>query len=261
MDNKKYECYEDTHKKLVEAMQEACSTKEFGEYKIPDIDLSFLEYDYEFDETGEHQMPEIYIKKKNTYFSRFSKVAAVIVILLLSINIFMLVTESTDSYGKKGLLHRISQSVTGIITDGDKPIYYNEVVEEHQITSMNDIEKIVDRFPELYIPEYIPKGFELETLTVSLLESGDFAAKYIYKNENQKLFIGISYTADSMNKVYSVDGEELLQLEDRKVCIYHDVDSAKYMADIYFEDCIIDVFGIDDKNELINIAINLHRAR
>lgn len=251
MDNKKPESYEETHKKLAEALQEACSTKEFGEYKIPEMDLSFLEDDCIFDESEELPVPEKNEKKKHFHFSRFTKVAAIIVILLLSINILMLATDSTDSYGNRGIINKI----VGVFTDDEGYIEDNEVIKTYVITNEDEMFDMVTSFPELYVPNYLPNEFELNKLIVEFTASGDCRAKYKYvKGKKEEVLIGLSYAIDSMEVMYSADEYEKIKLEDRIICIYQDVNNDGYVADVYFDDCVIDIVGLNNKNELIEIA-------
>ena len=73
MDKERKLSYEETHKKLVEAMQQACLSDEFDDYRSPDIDLSFLT------EEPAEEKP----KKRFASMSRFYKVATILIILLL----------------------------------------------------------------------------------------------------------------------------------------------------------------------------------
>lgn len=260
MDNKKPETYEDTHKKLTEALQEACSTKEFGDYKIPDIDLSFLNDDYICDEYEELPVYEKIENRKHFYFSRFSKVAAIILILLLSINIIMLAADSNDSYGKKGLLHRISKGVAGMFTD-EEYVGDEEIIESCSITSEEHIEKIVKIFPDIYVPYYLTSGFELKKLSVKFYASGDIRAEYIFSNSKSEVSIGLSYTIDERVTMYSstTSDIETIELDDRIICIYKDKVKDEYVADIYFEDCYVDISGLNDSDELIKVAESLEK--
>lgn len=253
MDNEKFESYEDTHKKLAEAMQEACSTKEFGEYKVPYIDLSFLEYDYEFDETGEHQMPEINKKKKGIYFSRFMKVAAIIIVVLLSINIIMLSSNSTDSYGDRGIINKL----VGVFSGENDYTSDDEIVKTYVITDEEELPEMIESFTELYVPNYVPYGFELKKLIVEFTESGDNRVKYRYIREKEEFSIGILYGTDLNIIKHSVDVDEQINSVDRVICVYKDVNNDGYIADIYFDDCVIDIIGLKNKNELIEVAKEL----
>lgn len=250
MDNRKYESYAETHKKLVEAMQKACVHDDFDDYKTPYIDLSFLEEEY----TTAVEMPD---KKRFSFANHFNNIAAILVILLLGGNMIMMATDSNESYGDKGLLHRLSNTITGVVTDGDNPVGTDEIIEEYVIKSEIDFGKLDKLLPVVYVPQYIPRGFDFDTATIKFYASNDCVAKYKYVYDEDVLLIGISYNLDSMKKVYSTDPLHVVELEDRMVYSYYDIDNDTYIADVYFEDCIIEVSGIDNINEIEKVAFNL----
>ncbi|MBP3383978.1 MAG: hypothetical protein J6M22_00770, partial [Firmicutes bacterium] len=129
MDRKKIDSYEETHRKLVEAMQEACVRDDFDDYPDPDIDISFIYEDTDDDAEAENLPPETR-KKRFSFTSRFNKIAAILVVLLLTGNIMLLATNSNESYGHKGLLHRITNGDTILFTDKEY-ITEDEIVESY----------------------------------------------------------------------------------------------------------------------------------
>ena len=96
MGRKKNNSYEETHRKLVEAMQEACVRDDFDDYPDPDIDISFIYEDTDDDAEAENLPPETR-KKRFSFTSRFNKIAAILVVLLLTGNIMLLATNSNES--------------------------------------------------------------------------------------------------------------------------------------------------------------------
>lgn len=86
--------YEEVHKKLGEELEKAYLKRETPEEKIPEFDLSFLdEQPYEPTEENDAAREESFIspkEEKKHRFSRFVKVAAVLIIFLLCTNIIML---------------------------------------------------------------------------------------------------------------------------------------------------------------------------
>ena len=93
MGKHEYGSNKDVHAKLVETMQEACTKDESGNYLTPYIDTGFL---------FEERRPANKVRKQP--FS-FNKVAAIIIIILLSVNTGMLAAGSNESFGDGGLLH------------------------------------------------------------------------------------------------------------------------------------------------------------
>lgn len=250
--DKKHESYEETHRKLVEAMQNACIQDDFADYKSPDIDLSFI-----YEDAADNGKKEP-ARTRKSRISRFNKVAAIIVVILLGGNILMMATQSGESYGEKGLLHRISETVTGVVTDEDNPVDSMEIREKHLIESEEMVASLSDAIPNLYYPSYLPTGFIFKELYIEIYNSDYLWAKYEYVRNDEKISIGLTYLDDSQEKVYlAKQAVEIIKCEDRYIYIYMDSSNNAYVTDIYLEDCTIDVNGLKDKNEAIALAMNL----
>ena len=158
--------YEEVHKKLGEELEKAYLKRETPEEKIPEFDLSFLEEQpYEPTEENDAAREESFIspkEKKKHRFSRFAKVAAVLIIFLLCTNIIMLGRDSSESYGDKGILHRLYQGVTGLFTDSEEETEESDVEETVTVLDEKDIDSAKEFLPGLYVPTYIPDGYEFE---------------------------------------------------------------------------------------------------
>lgn len=251
--DKKYEIkdyddmtYEEVHALLVEVMQEACASDEAGPYKSPSIDLSFME-----------EKPEKAVRRKFTV-NRFAKVAAILIIVLLGMNVIMLSTGANVSYSERGLLHRIYEGARGIFTDEDETdiVELNEMGKTYTITDMNKIDDAKKFWPDLCVPEYIPEGFELELLAINKEISGKCYAEYKYKNKNNELTIIIT-EKNTQIEYSSVAKAETIQMDDRIICLYNDSQSQAYVADIFFEDKLVYVYGNVTKEELLIISQNI----
>lgn len=142
--------YEEVHKKLGEELEKAYLKRETPEEKIPEFDLSFLEEQpYEPTEENDAAREESFIspkEEKKRRFSRFAKIAAVLIIFLLCTNIIMLGRDSSESYGDKGILHRLYQGVTGLFTDSEEETEESDV--EETVTVLD--EKDIDSAKEFY---------------------------------------------------------------------------------------------------------------
>ena len=243
MDKRGYGSYEEVHMMLVETMQEACTKDESGNYLTPYIDTGFL---------FEERRPANKVRKQP--FS-FNKVAAIIIITLLSVNTVMLAAGSNESYGDGGLLHRIYEGTRGIFTDEDSKefIETDETGKAFVINDFDRIEEAKNFWPGLYIPEYIPEGYELEELKICKDLDEVYFAEYDYKSNKGKLEINISYFVDS-NKVYSVDTGKRYEIDDKIVHIYHDSIYDRNVADIYINDYNICIYGQISEKEIICIS-------
>lgn len=252
--------YEEVHKKLGEELEKAYLKRETPEEKIPEFDLSFLdEQPYEPTEENDAAREESFIspkEEKKHRFSRFAKVAAVLIIFLLCTNIIMLGRDSSESYGDKGILHRLYQGVTGLFTDSEEETEESDVEEFMTFDHLGEkeLKKAKEFLPGLYVPTYIPEGYELEQLKIKKFYSGDYQCNYEYKNEKETIKLLLYYFADK-DFAYQWSGEgELITLQDRKILVSEDSVSGEPWVSVYTETCNIDISGISEKDQLIEIG-------
>lgn len=198
-------------------------------------------------------------KKKKPFYRSFGKVAAIIVIVLLGANVILMINKSTDAYGDKGILHRIQQSVNGLFTDEEQPTQPNDIQKNLKITDPEDLDSAKAFFPQLYLPEYLPRGLELEEMDIDRYVSGDYLAGVKYKSkEGSYLYIGYIYTIseDDMKPV-SNDKGELITLPDRKIYVVDDQINKEMSSMVYTEDVIMDVNSNLSREELIKVSKGL----
>ena len=252
--------YEEVHKKLGEELEKAYLKRETPEEKIPEFDLSFLdEQPYEPTEENDAAREESFIspkEEKKHRFGRFAKVAAVLIIFLLCTNIIMLGRDSTESYGDKGILHRLYQGVTGLFTDSEEETEESDVEEFMTFDRLGEkeLKKAKEFLPGLYVPTYIPEGYELDRLEIKKFYSGDYQCNYEYKNEKEMIKLLLYYFADK-DFAYQWSGEgELITLQDRKILVSEDSVNNDVVVSVYTEICNIDISGYNNKNELISVA-------
>ena len=246
VDRPEYGSYEEVHEQLVAAMQEACMNDTSREYDTPVLDMSFL---YEESE-----------RKTNSKFrlSRLSAVMAIVIVMLLSLNAVLLISDANEAYSEKGLLHRIHEGVRGIFTDED-PSQFVEVDETGEvfiITDMKDIDKAKAFWPELCVPGYLPDGYELVELEITKSVSNEYRAMYKFNNELYDLNIcAVRYSyADkhlSNNKGYMV------YRNDRTINIYYDQMYKRNVTDVYFDDLVISIQGQISNEELLELSSGL----
>lgn len=250
--------YEEVHKKLGEELEKAYLKRETPEEKIPEFDLSFLEEQpYEPTEENDAAREKSFIspkEEKKRRFSRFAKVAAVLIIFLLCTNIIMLGRDSSESYGDKGILHRLYQGVTGLFTDSEEETEESDVEETVTVLDEKDIDSAKEFLPGLYVPTYIPEGYEFEKLEIQKYYSGDFQCNYKYKNEKESIKLLLYYFADKdFTYQWSEEGE-LITLQDRKILVSEDSVNNDVVVSVYTEMCNIEIVGYNNKIELISIA-------
>ncbi len=250
--------YEEVHKKLGEELEKAYLKRETPEEKIPEFDLSFLEEQpYEPTEENDAAREESFIspkEEKKHRFSRFAKVAAVLIIFLLCTNIIMLGRDSTKSYGDKGILHRLYQGVTGLFTDSEEETEESDVEETVTVLDEKDIDSAKEFLPGLYVPTYIPDGYEFEQLKIEKYYSGDYLCDYAYNSEDRIIKILLYYSMDSERSHQWQEDGQLIELQDRKIFVSEDSVSNASWVSVYTEMCTMDISGGVKRDDLITIA-------
>lgn len=250
--------YEEVHKKLGEELEKAYLKRETPEEKIPEFDLSFLdEQPYEPTEENDAAREESFIspkEEKKRRFSRFAKVAAVLIIFLLCTNIIMLGRDSTESYGDKGILHRLYQGVTGLFTDSEEETEESDVEETVTVLDEKDIDSAKEFLPGLYVPTYIPDGYEFEKLEIQKYYAGDSQCDYVYCKGKDKLKLLLYYTVDSERSHQWQEDGQLIELQDRKIFVSEDSVSNASWVSVYTEMCTMDISGGVKQDDLITIA-------
>lgn len=246
LDRPEYGSYEEVHEMLVQAMQEACMNDRSREYRSPNIDKSFL-YEDNKSET----------KKKNRV-SRFNKVAAIVIIALLGLNAMLLISDSSEVYSEKGLLHRIYEGARGIFTDEDPSefVEMDETGKVYIINDMKDIDKAKAFWKDLCVPYYIPSEYNFIELEVANTMSGDYKACYKYYNGSDYLEI-IIYSYEYADKVFSDDIENNINKNNRKIYLYYDEINRKDVADVYLDNIFICINGKLESEDLIDIVNNI----
>lgn len=249
MENKEYETYEDIHAALSEAMLEASMTDEAGPYRSPSDDLSFL-----YENKEEQKSPKI-------RFSRFGKVAAIVIAVLLGMNVVMLATDSGECYSEKGLLHRIYEGARGIFTDEDGSKYVTG--DDKFVTyEFNSIEQFVDAkeiWNDLYIPGYIPDYYILYNLKIVCDNQENYSAKYVFCYGEENLIIQLFMYDDKKGRNSSDNNGQLFTFNDRVINLYYDDYYKNNVIDIYLDDIMICVYGNLEIDELLKIGENMKK--
>ncbi|MBQ3612356.1 MAG: hypothetical protein IJA01_08825 [Firmicutes bacterium] len=248
MADKEKNTYEKVHKQLSDAMQDAYINDVLKDIKEPNIDLSFLADDSKK-------------KRKHSKLLRVASIAAVTIIVLLGANIALLSSDSMDAYGDKGILHRLYEGINGIFTDEDDS-ESTDVLETFETTDEGDIDKAKKFFPQLYIPEYIPPEYSLESLSIQGLQSGNYMWSYLYNNQGDAIEITGLYYGDSYDYTYqNQQNDEIIDLSDRKISVTWEDSFEEYYVTVYTESGTIDIgmHGHNDREKLISIAKGLQK--
>lgn len=256
--------YEEVHKRLGEELEKAYLKRETPDEKVPEFDLSFLGEEPDAPtEENDAAREEVFVpakKEKKHRFSRFTKVAAVVIIFLLCTNIFLLGKNSSESYGDKGILHRLYQGVTGLFTDSEEQTEDSDVEEFMTFNSLGDkeLKKAKEFLPGLYVPTYMPEGYELEKLEIKKFYSGDYQADYLYKNNSDDIVkILLSYTTNKELSYQTPENGTLIEMNDRKIILFEDDVAEEHFITVYTETCSMDIQGGNNTEDLVEIGKNM----
>ena len=242
----------DIHRRLVEEFREA--DRKYGEDygEVPDFDFSFLDDPDSWNVDRERGSAKAY--RKGSGFRRFMVAAVCVIILLLSANLLLIMTDSTDIYGDRGILHRIKTGVAGLFTDEDAADP-DGIRESMSITDMKDIGSAKKFLPQLYVPEYMPEGYELKNLEIDEYYSGDVMGEYQFSDRHGRdIMIAFEYVNGDTSHTSASQGG-LMELKDRKIYITESSARDELCADVITEDSYLVVTGIpEQKPDIIKIA-------
>lgn len=220
--------------------------KENGE-EIPDPDLSFLNKPRE--------------KKRHSHIYRFATVAACVALIFVTSSSMAVWMNSEAAHAMKFNLEKTFHKITDgfFSTDEEENGETSENEISITIDSMEDIDDAVAFMPDLPIPEYIPEGYELESLKVSKFVNGNYTVEYNYMKDinDYYLITSIDVSVDETESVLVTQSEEI-DLGNRIVYYFEDNYSNSSGANFLAEQQLITVKGTIDKETIINIAASIN---
>lgn len=137
-----------------------------------------------------------------------------------------------------------------------------ETVSSITINSMDDIEGAID-FAEgnLYVPQYIPDGFQLESLIVEQSQFGDFTAEYTFKNGEKQLSLIEMANSDDDSTVNASGDGDLIRLKDRILYVQDEDSNGDRYIDVITEESVMQMLGKVSREEGIKFAKGLKRCK
>ena len=144
--------------------------------------------------------------------------------------------------------------MTGLFTDSEEKTEESDVEETVTVLDEKDIDSAKEFLPGLYVPTYIPEGYEFEKLKIERYKSGDYWASYYYTNGKQNIILLLGYTISS-KRTYEAQGDgALIKLNDRKIFSTSDNLTEEQCVTVYTESCNIEISGQLSQNELVKIG-------
>ncbi len=207
-----------THEKFKKAMQEAWEhvdlDKETVERSpIPEPDLSFLE-------DLEPKSNKLFAKPKRNY--RLAKIAVFIIAVFLTSSVFTIFINSQASYGVKSAVQNIKHFFSE-----NEPIVDENGVQSLILTDWKDISDGKKIAGTLYVPSYIPEGYEFQEVSFDRVEAVA-GTSYHFSKGKKELYVDIKVLFDDVD-VY-VAGEVFQSPFSEKEMYFEETDDGIYIA-------------------------------
>ena len=180
------------HNQFKKVMQEAWEHVDLDketveQFAIPEPDLSFLE-----DLESKNKKPEKH--------HRLAKIAVFLIAVFLTSSAIRLFMNSQASYGVKSLI----QNVKHVFSENE-PVVDENGVQSLVLTDWEDLSDGKEIAGTLYVPSYIPEGYEFQEATFDRIEETSTGTSYHFSNGKKDLYVDIEVLLDDMNVYVSGD--------------------------------------------------------
>lgn len=127
--------------------------------------------------------------------------------------------------------------------------------EKSQTVRITDPEKTgaaLRLMPQLFVPEYLPEGWEMESLEVTKISDKSCTAWYVYKNNDEELTIEERYRPSSGKAV--PEYSEVIVQNGKSFYYYEDAGFGNPGVLFFEEEVLLQVRGPLDRETLLRIA-------
>ena len=223
--------------------------KENGE-EIPDPDLSFLNKPRE--------------KKRHSHIYRFATVAACVALIFVTSSSMAVWMNSEAAHAMKFNLEKTFHKITNgffSVEEENKESQDDRIV--ITIDNMEDIDDAIAFMPNLLIPQYIPDGFELDSLNISKFVSGSYTVvEYSFKNSSGlEYIIDSRFTKEEEDTIGLIGQSEVIELDDRTLYFIQDNYTANCSLSFIFANQFINITGEIDRELMIKIAEQIQLSK
>lgn len=192
-------------------------------------------------------------RRRKRRMRRISGIAALFVIVLACGAFFVFSTFTTDVDADKNPKEEIITEDGVIIEDGG---WGSSSEDGWIITDWKEVSAAKATIPELVIPEYVPEGYEFESLRIEYAEN-IMRDTYTFKTtKGDSIVIQECLNDESLEMTYIKDAD--LEIESSKGKVYIKETAQEKNATIYMDDgIVIYVWSNIDVNEIVNIVENI----
>lgn len=226
------------------------------------VDYSFMD-EIEVSAREEIQGSPTKKGKKHTW-QYFAKIAVIVILFFSAVLATSIYINSEPAIAAKFKLEKKFHEITKGLLSTDENAGQNAPDDNaitYHINSMDEMDYAKKVMPGILIPEYIPGGYELDSLDISKYINGTYIANYSFTDGNNHFTIYI-YKANEERyepgtTTIGVNGE-MVELEDRILYIWHEEIEETYGVIILKDLLTIDIDGDISQNEMITIAESLN---
>ena len=192
-------------------------------------------------------------RRRKRRMRRISGIAALFVIVLACGAFFVFSTFTTDVDADKNPKKEIVTEDGVIIEDGG---WGSSSEDGWIVTDWKEVSAAKATIPELVIPEYVPEGYEFESLRIEYAEN-IMRDTYTFKTtKGDSIVIQECLNDESLEMTYIKDAD--LEIESSKGKVYIKETAQEKNATIYMDDgIVIYVWSNIDVNEIVNIVENI----
>ena len=122
-----------------------------------------------------------------------------------------------------------------------------------RIADPENIDEALRLMPQLYIPEYLPEGWEMKSLEVTKKTDGSCSAKYIYEDARQKKMIIDELYGSNMNGFLS-NVQEMITRNNILVYCFYDEFTENMVMRFLEKEVFVQINASLKKEELVEIA-------
>lgn len=187
-------------------------------------------------------------KRRLRYFSMAAAVFFICVVALYALWPETAVPVSAD----KNTEQRVEEgNGVVVINEGDVEGSGQTSLREE---SWDEVLKYKDSLPELYIPGYVPKGYEFSYSELNEYSGSEYDIVYVYRKGNDDLSIKYKYFDTNSDKIGAIDDKDV-DVENTNIGkVYISADqSGSLMSTMYLEEGALVIRGSVKKAEVIRI--------
>lgn len=127
------------------------------------------------------------------------------------------------------------------------------------IDDSGDLEKAKKFLPELYLPSYMPEGYEFASLEISRSDEFNYITSLVYTNKkNESLVISQSYDNDFVNSKNVIqDVDEAVECDKGECYLTYYEDIGLTTGTVFLQEEVLIVSGTEEYDEIVMIINSL----